>query len=465
MSDAELTDLSATELVAGYRGGRISPTHVHDAVQERIDQLEPVVHAFAERSPEVSRAAAVASEQRWRRGEPLGPVDGVPVTLKENIARAGLPQRNGCAATDPAPAARDAPITRRLLESGAVILGSTTMPDWGMLSSGVSSLHGITRSPLNPQLTTGGSSAGAGAAAAAGYGPLHVGTDIGGSVRLPGTWLGLVAHKPSFGRIPLDVPYLGRVAGPMTRSGEDAALLMSVLARPDPADWSALPPADLPWTDLAADVAGLRVGLWLEAGAGMPGDPAVADLVTRAAAVFERGGAHVEPLSPWLTETALEQVDRFWRVRSLNDLTALPPDRQAQVLPYVAQWARGGQDATGLEVLRCYQGIGALQAATVAATADLDLVLSPVCPVAAFPATWPMPWGDDPSRGMAHIGFTLPFSMSGQPSCSVDCGSLSDGRRVGLQISGRRFDDVGVLRAVRWFEQTRPPTTPGSAMP
>src|SRR6185437_3664492 len=146
---------------------------------------------------------------------------------------------------------RSSRVVERLTEAGVVIVGSTVMPDWGMLSSGVSSLHGISRSPWDPALTTGGSSSGAGAAAAAGYAPLNVGTDIGGSIRLPGTWLGLAAFKPSSGRVPLDTPYLGRVAGPMTRTVEDAALMMSVLSRPDSRDWTALPPSDLPWDDIA----------------------------------------------------------------------------------------------------------------------------------------------------------------------------------------------------------------------
>src|SRR5699024_4335579 len=162
-----------------------------------------------------ARTIAQQSAERWASEKPQGPLDGVPVTVKENIARLGVPMPSGNAAGKPQPVDYDAPLTGRLQESGAVRFASTVMPDWGMLSSGVSSLHGISRSPLDPELTTGGSSAGAGAAAAAGYGPLHVGSDIGGSIRLPGTWLGLAALKPSFGRVPLDKPYLGRCAGPL----------------------------------------------------------------------------------------------------------------------------------------------------------------------------------------------------------------------------------------------------------
>jgi len=458
--------LSATELGAAYRDGSLSPVEVLAAVRARIAWFEPTVNALVDDDAPAAAAqhaqadvAAGAAEDRWRRGEPLGPLDGIPVTVKENLARAGVAMRAGCAGTAPVLPSRDAPVVERLREGGAVIVGATTMPDWGMLSSGVSSLHGITRSPWDPALTTGGSSAGAGAAAVAAYGPIHVGTDIGGSIRLPGTWLGLVAHKPSFGRVPLDAPYLGRVAGPLTRTAADAAIAMSVLARPDLRDWTALPPTELDWSPAAAgdqgSVRGLRVGLWLDAGAGMPCHPAVRAVAEGAGRVFEAGGARVEVLAPWLTPQMLSDIDLFWRVRSLADLEAMPVERQELVLPFVRRWAEGGARASGVDVLRAYQSVMAMRAATVAATAAYDLVVSPVAPVGAFPATWPMPWGEA-DEGMAHIGFTVPFSMSGQPACSVNAGFLADGRTVGLQVAGPRFDDVGVLRAVAWWEGARP---------
>lgn len=451
----DLAALSAVELRAGYAATGFSPVEVHAAVQARINRLEPTINALSAHDPDASAAAARDSEARWQRGKPLGPLDGIPVTVKENLARVGIPMRFGCAGTEPVWPVRDAPVVERLAETGAVLVGSTTMPDWGMLSSGVSSLHGLTRSPADPDLTTGGSSAGAGAATAAGYGPVHVGTDIGGSIRLPAAWLGVVGYKPSFGRVPLDAPYLGRAAGPLTRTVPDAALALSVLSRPDVRDWSALPPAQLDWSLDGATVEGLRVGLLLDAGCGMPCRADVRSAVAEAAAVFEAGGAAVEPMTGWLGATMLADVDLFWRVRSLVDLRRMPPQRREQVLPYAAQWALGGQSASGTRVLEAYQSILAMRATTVAETTAYDLVLSPVAPVPAFPAHWSMPWGDDPGVAMAHIGFTVPFSMSGQPACSVPAGRLGDGREVGLQIAGRRFDDVGVLRAAAWFEAAR----------
>jgi aspartyl-tRNA(Asn)/glutamyl-tRNA(Gln) amidotransferase subunit A len=455
MREQELAGLSATEMVAGFGSREFSPVEVHESVQAVIEASEPELNAFWRRDADESRRAAEASAARWKSGAPAGPLDGVPVTLKENIARAGVPMPAGTAAAAPVVPDRDAPVTERVQEAGCVVLGSTVMPDWGMLSSGVSSLHGITRSPWNREWTTGGSSAGAGAAAAAGYGPLHVGTDIGGSIRLPGTWLGLATLKPSAGRVPLDQPYLGRCAGPMARTVADAALFMSVLSRPDARDWTSLPPDSIDWQSLESDVRGLRVGLHLDAGCGEPVEPEVAEAVRRAARLFESAGATVEPLDPFLDQALLDDLDRFWRVRSWNDYQALPVERKLKVHPYIIDWCHGGADLSGSRVLECYSSIMTIQARTVAATGPYDLVLSPVAPVPAFPAEQPMPFMQE-GKGMAHIGFTAPYNMSGQPAGTVNCGFTQDGRTIGLQISGRRFDDLGVLRGMAWFESNRP---------
>lgn len=452
--------LTAQALSAAYASLSLSPVDVVRDVADVIAEREPVLNAFWRHDIEGALYAAELSAARWRAGAPLGPIDGVPVTVKENLARSGVPMPAGNSGVNPVVPERSSPVVERIEEAGGVILGSTVMPDWGMLSSGVSSLHGITRSPWDPQLTTGGSSSGAGAAAAAGYGPLHVGTDIGGSIRLPGTWLGLTTLKPSAGRVPLDAPYLGRAAGPMTRSAVDAALLLGVISRPDPRDWTALPPERLDLDDLTVggsySVAGLRVGLHLDAGAGLPVDRAVRAAVEAAAEVFAASGARVEPVAPFLTEELLRRLDEFWRVRSLVDFDDLDPAARERVLPFIRRWVEAARPVPAREVMRDYTAMMRIQQVTTAATEAFDLVLSPVAPMAAFPAEWPMPWGDS-DLGMAHIGFTAPYNLSGQPAATVNGGFLPDGRTIGLQVSGRRFDDVGVLRAVHWFEEHRGP--------
>jgi aspartyl-tRNA(Asn)/glutamyl-tRNA(Gln) amidotransferase subunit A len=447
-------ELSAVALLAAYRSGALSPLEAMRSVLDRVARFEPHIAATYLLAPERALAEAKASEARWRRGEPIGPLDGVPATVKDNIATQGEPIPVGTAASDMAPADADAPPAARLREAGAILFAKTTMPDYGMLSSGLSSVHKLARNPWDRALNPGGSSAGAAAAAAAGYGPLHVGTDIGGSIRLPAGWCGLVGLKPSGGRVPIDPSYYGRVAGPLTRTVEDAALLMATLTRPDPRDYASLPPQALDWRVKPLDWRGRRVGLLLEAGCGDPPTPTVRREVERAARDIAAAGAVVEPLAPFLTQAMLDGLDRFWRLRSLIELAALPAERRAKVLPFIRAWAEA---ATGLDGETAFGDFGQMREmakATVAATLPYDFVISPTSPDVAYPAEWAMP-SNDPDNAMAHIGFTVAYNMSEQPAATVNCGHDRDGLPIGLQIVGRRFDDLGVLSAAMAFETMR----------
>jgi aspartyl-tRNA(Asn)/glutamyl-tRNA(Gln) amidotransferase subunit A len=447
--------LSAVELAAEYQAGTLSPVEVTDAVLARIDTLEPTLRALYAYDPSSARADAKASEARWQAGEPLGPIDGVPLTLKENIATKGTPVPLGTAASELVPAPADAPAAARVREAGAVLLAKTTMPDFGMLTSGLSSFHPASRNPWDTSRTPGGSSAGAAAAAAAGYGPLHVGTDIGGSIRLPGGWCGLVGLKPSFGRVPVAPPFLGRVAGPLTRTAADAAVLMSVLAQPDARDHLSLPPAEIDWRSLDLDLSGLRVGVQLSAGICLDVEPEIAAAVAEAGRLFEAAGAIVEPVEPFLRREMLDGLNRFWQTRAWADMVGLPAERREKVLPYIAEWAAGGEALSGVDVYTGFAQIDVMSVATLKATEPFDFVLSPVCPVSAPPAEWASPT-NDPARPFEHIALTVPYNMSGQPAASVNCGYTGDGQPIGLQISGRRFDDLGVLRMAAAFESLRP---------
>src|SRR6202795_659354 len=265
---ASLHDLSAVDLIAGFRAKQFSPSEVLEDVLSHVAVWEPRIQALYAFDPDGARATAKASTERWHKGEPMGPLDGVPVTIKDNIATKGVPVPLGAASVKQVAATADAPPAARLREAGAVIFSKTTMPDYGMLSSGLSSFHALARNPWDLTKNPGGSSAGAGAAAAAGYGPLHLGTDIGGSVRLPACWCGLVGLKPSIGRIPIDPSYVGRVAGPMTRTVDDTALMMSVLSKPDRRDGMSLPPDSINWKALEKPLRKLRIGLMLDPGVG-----------------------------------------------------------------------------------------------------------------------------------------------------------------------------------------------------
>jgi aspartyl-tRNA(Asn)/glutamyl-tRNA(Gln) amidotransferase subunit A len=446
--------LSATELLELYRRKALSPVDVTKAVLERIDLWEPALCAAYALDPDGALASARASEARWRGARPMGALDGVPVMIKENIATKGVPVPLGSAATALTPAAADAPPAARLREAGAVFLGKTTMPDLGMLSSGLSSFHPLTRNPWNLSRNPGGSSAGAGAGAAAGYGPLHLGTDIGGSVRLPAGWCGIFALKPSLGRIPIDPPYIGRVAGPMTRTVADAALMMSVLSLPDEHDHMSLPYQAMEWRKLDREVKGLKLGLMMEAGPGLPVEPEVAAAIEAAAGRFREAGAVVEPLKPFFTREMLDGLDLFWRTRALADLSALPAERRAKVLPFIRAWAEGAEGKSGMELFRGFSQIMAMRAAANAACRPFDYVLAPTAPLPAFAAELPCPT-DDPARPFEHIAFTVPFNMSEQPAASINCGYTRSGLPIGLQIIGKRFDDLGVLSLAHRFEDLR----------
>jgi aspartyl-tRNA(Asn)/glutamyl-tRNA(Gln) amidotransferase subunit A len=333
------------------------------------------------------------------------------------------------------------------------------MPDYGMLSSGLSSFHRLARNPWDLTRNPGGSSAGAAAAAAAGYGPLHLGTDIGGSLRLPAGWCGIFALKPSLGRVPIDPPYIGRAAGPMTRTVADAALLMGVLAQPDARDHMSLPGQAIEWQALDLDLRGLRIGLMLEAGVGAPVEPEVRAAVVAAAERCARAGAVVESMAPFLTRTMLDGVDRFWRMRAWADLLALPEERRARVLPFIREWAQAAAGLGGMEVFQGFSQIMAMRAAAHAASLPYDIVLTPTSPMPAYAAEWPAP-SADPARPFEHIGFTVAFNMSEQPAASIDCGHTMAGLPIGLQVVGPRFHDLRVLQVCAAWERLRPTPRP-----
>jgi aspartyl-tRNA(Asn)/glutamyl-tRNA(Gln) amidotransferase subunit A len=459
-----LHDLSAVDLIAGFRGRQFSPTEVLEDVLAHIAVWEPHIKALYAFDPEGARAAAKASTERWQKGEPMGPLDGVPATIKDNIATKGVPVPLGAATSKLVPSAVDAPPAARLREAGAVIFSKTTMPDYGMLSSGLSSFHALTRNPWDLSQNPGGSSAGAGAACAAGYGPLHLGTDIGGSVRLPACWCGIVALKPSLGRVPVDPPYVGRVAGPMTRTVDDAALMMSVLSRPDRRDGMSLPPDNINWKALDKSPRKLRIGLMLDPGVGQALEEEVRDAAVKAAKAFESAGAVVTDVKGILTREMLDGLDNFWRARLWDDLSKLAPAERAKALPYIVQWAEAGAKLSGVDVIRGFNGTMAIRAAAGKLFTDIDYVISPVSPVVKFAAERAAPL-DDPDKPFEHIGYTVPWNMAENPAISINGGYDAKGFPIGVQIIGRRFDDIGVLGMAKAFEGLRGAQRPWPVAP
>ncbi|MFD2237954.1 amidase [Aureimonas populi] len=453
----DLLSLSAPRLVERFAARTLSPSEYWQALEGHIARWEPAIAALYAYDPDAARAEAAASTERWARGRPLGPLDGVPASVKEVIATRGVPVPLGTAASMLEPAAADAPPAARLREAGAIIFAKTTCPDYGMLSSGLSTFHPLTRNPWDTAMNPGGSSAGAAAAAAAGYGPLHLGTDIGGSVRLPAGWCGVFGFKPTQGRIPVDPFYVGRCAGPMTRTVADSALMMPLLSRPDARDATSLPFAEIDWQAPLGDIAGLRIGLMTEAGCGIEPEDAVLGVLHEVARRLEARGARIVPLAPVLTREMLDGLDDFWRARFWNDLMALPEPRRARVLPAILDWvARAGQ-MTGPRAALGFNRTLEMASACANAFEAVDFVLSPTNPVVSYPAEWPSPTNDPADKPFEHIGFTVPWNMGGQPAASVNGGFSPDGFPIGVQIVAPRFADTRVLALSRLVEEMAGP--------
>src|SRR6516225_6917490 len=451
-----LHDLSAVDLIAGYKAKQFTPLEVMEDLLAHVAAWEPHIKALYLFDPDGARATAKASTIRWHNGEPAGCLDGVPVTIKDNIETKGQPLPLGAASTTLTPSSVDAPPVARLREAGAIIFTKTTMPDYGMLSSGLSSFHALTRNPWDLSKNPGGSSAGAGAAGAAGYGPLHLGTDIGGSVRLPSCWCGLVGLKPSHGRVPIDPPYVGRVAGPMTRTVDDAALMMSVLAKPDRRDGMSLPPHNINWRALEKSPRKLRIGLMLDLGVGQKLEKPVREVAVKAAKAFESAGAVVTEVDGILTREMLDGLDNFWRARMWDDLEKLTPAERGKTLPYIRQWAEKAQTLSSVDVIRGFNATIAIRAAAAKLFCDLDYVISPVAPIVKFGAELASPV-HDPYKPFEHICYTVPWNMSENPAISINGGYDAKGFPIGVQIIGRRFDDIGVLAMAKTFEGLRGP--------
>jgi aspartyl-tRNA(Asn)/glutamyl-tRNA(Gln) amidotransferase subunit A len=294
---------------------------------------------------------------------------------------------------------------------------------------------------------------------------LHVGTDIGGSIRLPATHCGLFGLKPSFGRVPIHPPYMGRVAGPMTRSVADAALLLQILERADARDFLSLPPAAVR-ADLDAPFrAPPTIGFIADMGVGLPVSAPVRAVAEAAAAAFTSAGCVVQPVRSFMSAAMLDGTCRFFEARSHNDLRRLPSARRDKVLPFIVHWCSHRAAAfSGGDVMDAYAQIMAMAEAAVAASEPYEFLLSPTSPIPAFQADLPAPT-NDPANALPHIAFTVPYNMSGQPAASVNWSYGSDGLPIGIQIIGRRFDDAGVLRLARLAEKLRPAQRPWPQVP
>jgi aspartyl-tRNA(Asn)/glutamyl-tRNA(Gln) amidotransferase subunit A len=441
----DLSGMNATDTAAGYRARQISPVEVAKVLLQTIERREPELNAMWLIKAEAALASALASERRWREGRPLSPFDGVPITIKDNIATVDDPTPLGIAGNLASVAREDAPAVARVKEAGLVILGKTTMPDYGMLAAGISSLHGVTRNPWCTTCNTAGSSSGAGAALAAGYAPLALGTDIGGSIRAPAAACGVVGLKPSFGRVPIDVPFYGRTTGPMARSVRDVATLLDIISLPDDRDSTALPPTTTVHGQIEPrGLTGLRVGLMSNAGSGLATEPEIHQAIERVAAALSDAGAVVEPKRPFIEPDMISSIALVWRARVLHDIDNRPEPMRLAIHPFIKQWAELARSRTAMDVAAALNTIFAVRQACIRAMQGVDFLLTPTLPIAGWPAEHACP-GNDPGKPYEHLAFLAPFNQSEQPAMSVPVEISSDGLPIGLQIIGHRFDDAGVI--------------------
>ncbi|WP_405664108.1 amidase [Streptomyces sp. RK9] len=449
----ELTDLTAVQLVDGYRKGEFSPVDVTRAVLRRAEEIQPVVNAFVRLDPEGALAAADESAERWRRGEPAGLVDGVPVTVKDILLQRGAPTFRGSkSVSEEGRWDEDAPSVARLREHGAVFVGKTTTPEFGWKGVTDSPRHGVTRNPYDPSRTAGGSSGGSAAAVALGAGPLSLGTDGGGSVRIPAAFCGIFGFKPTYGRVPLyPASAFGTLAhvGPMTRDAADAALMLDVISAPDARDWSHLGPAPGSFRDgLDGGVRGLRVAYSPSLGGQVAVRPAVAAAVREAVGKLASLGAYVEEADPDFTDP-VEAFHTLWFSGAARVVQQLPPGRRELIDPGLREICAQGARFSALDYLAAVDVRMALGRRMGVFHETYDLLVTPALPVTAFEAGVEVPGRSGLRRWTGWTPFTYPFNLTQQPAATVPCGVDGDGLPVGVQVVAARHADALVLRVAQ----------------
>jgi aspartyl-tRNA(Asn)/glutamyl-tRNA(Gln) amidotransferase subunit A len=468
-SNNEICRSDAVSLAGHIRAKRLSPVEVIDAVLERMDKLEPVLHAFCTPTPDRARADAKRIEGEIMAGREVGPLAGVPIGIKDLVMTKGVRSTSGSIIYKDFVPDEDDVVVERLKAAGAIILGKTNVPELGYSGAGHNMIFPTTVNPWNTERTPGGSSAGSGAAVASGMGPFAIGSDGGGSVRIPAALCGLYGLKASMGRVPLypgtkDERYPGVSSwesiehiGPLSRTVADGALMMSVIAGPDDRDRHSLPEANFKWMDaLEGNLKGLRVAYSPDFGYA-PVDPEVREVAERAVKVFERDlGCTVEVANPGWENP----MGAFWGLVALDSdlqgMRKLAEQYGDQMQPHVVGFLETEWSAEDLT--NGVMGRKAVCNKMWRFMRKYDLFLTPTVSVPAFGLGIQGPETIDGKEvgPFDWIPFTFPINMTGQPAASVPAGFTRDGLPVGLQIIGRHLDDPLVLRASAAFEAAAP---------
>lgn len=465
----EIYRSDAVSLAHRVQRREVSPVEVVDAVLDRLERLNPVLNAFCTPTPELARSEAQRIEAAIMAGETVGPLAGIPVAIKDLVLTKGIRTVSGCWAYAEFVPSEDDIVVERLKAAGAIVLGKTNVSELGYSGLGGNPVFGETRNPWNLMRTSGGSSAGSAAAVAAGIGPVAIGSDGGGSIRIPSSFCGLYGFKPSFGRVPLypgcrDERFPGVSSwesiehiGPISRTVADSALMLSVIAGPDDRDRHSLPESDRDWmASTRGEITGLRVAYSPDWGYAAV-DPGVRTVVERAVAVFERDlGCSVELASPGFADA----TDAFWAIVALESdlvgMRALADQLGERMTPSLLQFLR--RDWTAEEFTDAVKTRKAVANHLWKFMRRFDLLLTPTLAVPAFAVG---------SRGPEQIAerevgpsdwtpFTYPFNLTGQPAATVPAGWTVEGLPVGLQIVGRHLADEMVLRASAAYETAAP---------
>ncbi|HXT79088.1 MAG TPA: amidase [Acetobacteraceae bacterium] len=460
MDSETLGFMPATQAAELIRTKQLSPVEYVQAVLARIEALEPRINAFVHLAPDQAMAAAKQAEAALSGGGRIGRLHGVPVTIKDLAITRDMPTQSGSLIFKGNQPAEDTPFVTRLKDEGAIVLGKTTTPEVGWKGVSQSPLSGITHNPWKHGYNAGASSAGAGAAAAAGYGPLHQGSDGAGSIRMPSHFCGVFGLKPSFGRVPYYPVGTGDLtshAGPMTRTVADSALMLEVMAGPHPFDYTTLEAGPANYlARLREGIKDARIAYSPDLGHARV-DPAVAALVKAAVKRFGELGATVEEVVPPWGKDGPELARFFWSAH-MTRLQHYLPEWEQRMDPGLVACIKASRNVSVADYQLARERKMAYVAAINRWFEDWDFLLTPAVSVAAFPAEKLMPdhWPQHDWDWLSWAEFSYPFNMSWNPAASVPCGFTPDGLPVGLQIVGRRFDDLGVLQAAASFEQVQP---------
>jgi aspartyl-tRNA(Asn)/glutamyl-tRNA(Gln) amidotransferase subunit A len=459
----EISALTAVELRDAYAGRALSPVEAAKSALARIDALNARFGAYCFVDHEQALADARASETRWMRNEPLSAIDGVTASIKDLCLAKGWPTLRGSATIDPAgPWTEDSPCTARLKDAGAVLLGKTTTPERGWKGVTDNPLGHVARNPWDPSRTAGGSSGGAAVAAALGMGALHIGTDGGGSIRIPASFSGIFGLKPTFARVPAyPASAFGDVShtGPMTRCVTDAALMLDIIAEPDARDWQSLPKELESFaTGIDKGIAGCRIGWSADLGFAIV-DPEIAGIVHSAAQSFSKLGATIDDARLRIKDP-IDIFHKLWFTGAAAVVQSVPTHQHGKMDPGLLDIAAQGRSLSHMDHVAATLARAEFARMLSCWFDKFDLLLTPMMPISAFEAGRETPAESGMRRWTEWTGLTYPFNLSQQPAASIPCGFTKAGLPVGLQIVGRRHADRLVLKAARAFERLCPIALP-----